>query len=232
MMTAIGTPGYAPLEQWGSSGRFGPTTDVYALAATLYHLLTGRMPASAADRATEDTLAPPHALSRAVSQDLSDAVMHGLAVRMDERPQTMADFATALRAAARSRRSGAATGSVARRSQPPWPPAAAAAGTPAPTPAASPAPAPQPQPQAGPSSWQPVPRQRDHVPAPQTRSGQAAAPARRRRRIRRPPRRAAVRASPGHGGCSPGRAGAATACSGRSERRWRQPAWRCRWSRR
>ncbi|HEY7295711.1 MAG TPA: serine/threonine-protein kinase, partial [Dehalococcoidia bacterium] len=54
VMTAIGTPGYAPLEQWGSSGRFGPSSDVYALAATFYHLLTGCMPLSAADRAVQD----------------------------------------------------------------------------------------------------------------------------------------------------------------------------------
>ena len=36
-MTTMVTPGYAPLEQYGQSVRFGPFTDVYALAATLYH---------------------------------------------------------------------------------------------------------------------------------------------------------------------------------------------------
>src|SRR5581483_12107646 len=98
-MTAIGTPGYAPLEQWGSSGRFGPTSDIYALAATLYHLLTGQMPPSAADRAVQDTLEPPSSLNHTVSEPVSAAVVHGLAVRMDERPQTMAAFAAELRAA-------------------------------------------------------------------------------------------------------------------------------------
>ncbi len=99
MMTAIGTPGYAPLEQWGSSGRFGPASDIYALAATLYHLLTGQMPLSAADRAVQDTLDEPRSLNRAVSPSLSTAVVHALAVRMDDRPQTMAAFAAELRAA-------------------------------------------------------------------------------------------------------------------------------------
>jgi len=102
MMTAIGTPGYAPLEQWGSSGRFGPTSDVYALAATLYHLLTGRMPPSAADRAVSDTLEPPAKLNPAVSEALSDAVVKGLAVRMEDRPQTMAAFAQLLRESRRA----------------------------------------------------------------------------------------------------------------------------------
>src|SRR5581483_8488050 len=79
VMTAIGTPGYAPLEQWGSSGRFGPASDVYALTATLYHLLTGRMPPSAADRVIDDALTAPHELVPAVSAAISAVVLHGLA---------------------------------------------------------------------------------------------------------------------------------------------------------
>ena len=97
MMTAIGTPGYAPLEQWGTSGRFGPTSDVYSLAATLYHLLTGQMPPSAADRATNETLVPPHELDRAIPASLSGAIVCALSVRKDDRPQTMAAFAASLR---------------------------------------------------------------------------------------------------------------------------------------
>jgi serine/threonine protein kinase len=97
-MTAIGTPGYAPLEQWGSSGRFGPPSDVYALAATLYHLLTGVMPPSAADRAAGDTLVAPRTLNPAVPPWVDVAVCAALAVQMDARPQTMALFAHALRA--------------------------------------------------------------------------------------------------------------------------------------
>lgn len=40
--TALGTPGYAPSEQYG--GLAEPRSDVYALAATLYHLLTNDDP--------------------------------------------------------------------------------------------------------------------------------------------------------------------------------------------
>ncbi|MBI3926541.1 MAG: SUMF1/EgtB/PvdO family nonheme iron enzyme [Armatimonadetes bacterium] len=40
--TAIGTEGYCPLEQY--QGKAEPRSDLYALAATLYHLLTGRCP--------------------------------------------------------------------------------------------------------------------------------------------------------------------------------------------
>jgi serine/threonine protein kinase len=99
VMTAIGTPGYAPLEQWGSSNRFGPASDVYALAATLYHLITGRMPPVAADRALQETLIPPRDLNPDVPPALSDAVVAALAVHMDARPQSMAQFAHSLRQA-------------------------------------------------------------------------------------------------------------------------------------
>ena len=43
-MTNARTEGYAPIEQYKRRGKFGAYTDVYALAATLYHLVTGDTP--------------------------------------------------------------------------------------------------------------------------------------------------------------------------------------------
>lgn len=40
--TAIGTEGYCPLEQY--QGKAEPRSDLYALGATLYHLVTGKVP--------------------------------------------------------------------------------------------------------------------------------------------------------------------------------------------
>ena len=175
-MTAIGTPGYAPLEQWGSSGRFGPASDVYALAATLYHLLTGMMPPSAADRAINDALVPPRTLVPAVPPPVNDAVVAALAVAMDARPQTMALFAQGLRAGLYGTLPGAQVATAARSSYGP----VRAATAPAPVPSL-PRRTVQPQPaspaaQSTPARPAPVVAARSETPA--TAVSPAPAPAR------------------------------------------------------
>ena len=87
--TRLVTPGYAPLEQYGSAGKFGPYTDIYALGATLYHALTGSPPPAATDR-IQSNLAirlPP-----ATPDGLEQAVNKALEIRVDARPQSVAEF--------------------------------------------------------------------------------------------------------------------------------------------
>src|SRR5271157_5980247 len=65
-MTTMLTPGYAPLEQYGQHARFGVFTDIYALGATTYHLLTGQVPIQATDRAAGVDLAAPRRLNSSI----------------------------------------------------------------------------------------------------------------------------------------------------------------------
>ncbi len=61
------TPGFAPLEQYGQ-GRTDARSDVYAVGATLYALLTGRTPPDAPKLVIgEESLIPPRKLNPRVS---------------------------------------------------------------------------------------------------------------------------------------------------------------------
>jgi serine/threonine protein kinase len=92
-----GTEGYAPPEQYTVAGRSGPWSDVYALGATLYHLLAVQVPVSAIDRVTQDPdLIHPAFYNREISQQTDAAICRAMAMRPSERFQSIADFAAAL----------------------------------------------------------------------------------------------------------------------------------------
>jgi len=92
----IRKPGYSPEEQYRTKGEQGPWTDVYAAAATLYHMLTGETPPEALDRLADDTLRPPSQLGVTMSPERELALMKALAVRAPDRYQSVADFQNAL----------------------------------------------------------------------------------------------------------------------------------------
>ncbi len=87
--TRLVTPGYAPLEQYASSAKFGPYTDIYALAATLHHAATGTMPPPATDRMMGERL---RELPKNIDAGLRAAIERGLALKIDERPQTVGEW--------------------------------------------------------------------------------------------------------------------------------------------
>ncbi len=90
------TPGFAPPEQYGM-GHTDGRTDEYALAATLYNLLTNHLPPDSMDRLLGNVrLAPPEELRPGLSYNLSVAIQHALAVRPDDRFASVADFKAAL----------------------------------------------------------------------------------------------------------------------------------------
>ncbi len=57
-VTAIVTVGYSPIEQYSTQSRQGPYTDLYALGAVLYHLISGSKPCDSATRLDDDPLVP------------------------------------------------------------------------------------------------------------------------------------------------------------------------------
>ena len=90
--------GFAPMEQYTRRGRQGPWTDVYAMAATYYFALTGKVPPDAIERIAEDTLELPSALGSDISAGEEQVLLKGLAVQAPERWQTMGEFRAALQA--------------------------------------------------------------------------------------------------------------------------------------
>lgn len=86
------TPGYAPLEQYAQQARRGPFTDIYAFAATLYHLATGEQPPAATDRAMGVNLKPPRQFNPTLGADFERALLHGLEMAVDKRPQSARAF--------------------------------------------------------------------------------------------------------------------------------------------
>ena len=93
--TAILTPGYAPLEQYSDKAKRGPYTDIYALGATIYFVLTGVKPIAATDRNFE-ALASPETINPAVSKTLASVVMLAMNLKQEDRFQTIAQMREAL----------------------------------------------------------------------------------------------------------------------------------------
>jgi serine/threonine-protein kinase len=92
--TAIGTPGYAPPEQY--QGLAEPASDLYALGATMHHLLTGRDP-----RKNRPFDFPPiRTMVPDISVPVAAAVDRSLALDPRARPGTAAEMRRAIRATA------------------------------------------------------------------------------------------------------------------------------------
>lgn len=95
-LTVILKPGYAPPEQYSNEGRQGPWSDVYALCATIYLALTGRTPPDATARFMNDKVPRPSELGAALPPGFERVLMSGLAMRWQDRPQSMKDLLRAM----------------------------------------------------------------------------------------------------------------------------------------
>ena len=85
-------PGYAPYEQYSSKGTQGPWTDVYAICATMYKMLTDITPETATDRILNDELQPICALNPSVSPAQQAVILKGMSVNPQYRYQSIAEL--------------------------------------------------------------------------------------------------------------------------------------------
>jgi formylglycine-generating enzyme required for sulfatase activity/predicted Ser/Thr protein kinase len=89
------TPGFSPPEQYGT-GNTDIRSDIYALGATLYALVTGRDPVESIQRTLDVPLPPPSQFNPLISPALEAAILKAMALKPTERFQSAAEFRDAL----------------------------------------------------------------------------------------------------------------------------------------
>ena len=97
-ISAIVKAGYSAPELYSSRGRSqGPWSDIYSLAATLYHAISGAAPEEATERLLVDNVAPAKDVARGTYRPaFLDAVDAGLRITPKNRPQTVAEWRSLL----------------------------------------------------------------------------------------------------------------------------------------
>lgn len=97
-VSALVKPGYSPFEQYAITGKQqGPWTDIYALAATLYHAVTGKRPADSPSRITQDELISAASSARTQYRPgFLAAIDQALRLKVEERPATVGQWRHAL----------------------------------------------------------------------------------------------------------------------------------------
>jgi serine/threonine protein kinase len=95
-LSVIMKAGYSPPEQYQSRGKQGTWTDIYSVAASFYRAINGQAPLEAIDRMAEDDLLAPSKLGIAIKPKQKEVLLKALAVKAEERYQTVEQFQKAL----------------------------------------------------------------------------------------------------------------------------------------
>jgi parallel beta-helix repeat protein len=91
-IASVSRPGYSPIEFYKNNFETGPWSDVYSLAATIYHALTGEIPPEAPQRRETDSLVPPSELDADISAETEAVLLKALAVKPEDRYQSVKAF--------------------------------------------------------------------------------------------------------------------------------------------
>ncbi len=92
-ITVMFKRGFTPEEQYISRGKQGAWTDIYALCANIYYMVTGVVPDEAVERMLDDKLAGLSVFPDInISGTQKDAVMRGMSVKPEERFQTIQEL--------------------------------------------------------------------------------------------------------------------------------------------
>lgn len=83
---------YSPIEQYDRRAKRDVYTDIYSLAATLYAILTGELPMAAPVRAAGTQLEPPKQFNPHLSDRVNDAILKGMALLPEDRPQSVQEW--------------------------------------------------------------------------------------------------------------------------------------------
>ncbi len=89
--TSMLTRGYAPTEQYTRNSRKGSYTDIYAIGATMYFLLTGKEPLEAAARMSE-TMQEPKALNPDIPDEVNRTILKAMQIKPENRHQSVQEF--------------------------------------------------------------------------------------------------------------------------------------------
>lgn len=91
-LTVVVKKGFAPVEQYLSKGSTA-ATDVYALAATIYYCITGRIPPDSAEREYDSAPLPsPTSFGVDITPQQDKALFHALQIQQKERTPSMQAF--------------------------------------------------------------------------------------------------------------------------------------------
>lgn len=88
--------GYSPPEQYSRQAILDCRTDLYAVGAMLYEILTGVRPPASLLRIDDDTLAAPQKLRGDISDDMNQILLKAMAIRPEDRYQSADEMEEAL----------------------------------------------------------------------------------------------------------------------------------------